>query len=246
MSKRIYFLSDCHFGAQDERIEQVKQQKFFQLLELVRNDGLRLYLLGDIFDYWFEYRYSIPALYFDIFCELKATIRAGVEIVMLGGNHDFWGGHFLEKEIGIRFYHKPIKVQLLDYNCFLAHGDALVDGCDYAYKNIFKPILSNRILIEMFKLVHPDIGVLLAKLASSSCRLYHPEKIPAIEREFINFAQELLERYDAVVLGHLHLPKLKKFDNGIYLNVGNWFRDFSFGTLDTTGLHLNYLTEDKR
>lgn len=239
MSKRIYFLSDCHFGAQNTSQERIKKKLFFSLLEEIGNKGTRLYLLGDIFDYWFEYKYSIPSLYFDILCSLKELTDAGVSIKMLGGNHDYWGDSFLENEIGIDFFRKPIEANLFNRKCFITHGDGLIPEGDWAYKNILKPILTNRVVIKLFKLLHPDLGVLLAKLTSGTYRLYQPQERPQLEKKYIRYIRdELLTRFDAVIFGHIHIPKLKNFSAGTYLNTGNWFKDFSYAYLDKKGFHL--------
>ena len=229
MSSSIYFLSDAHLGAGPDATEALKKKNLLRLCDRVRADAADLYIAGDLFDFWFEYRTVVQTQHLDVIAMLKSLRTAGISITFLAGNHDFWVGRFFERELGIRVVKSWCELDAGGKRLFLAHGDGLERG-DWGYRFLLKPLLRNPVSIWLFGLLHPDLAVPLARWISRTSR----HAIAAQERKHGAPLREvakakLAHGYDAVVMGHCHAPELTVDGGKTYLNLGDFFEHFTYG-----------------
>jgi UDP-2,3-diacylglucosamine hydrolase len=230
MSKSIYFLSDAHLGGEEESKEKIKEEKLLSLLDRMKEDAEYLYLVGDLFEFWFEYKSTVPKDHFGILNKLKELVESGVKVNYLVGNHDFWLGDFLPKHLNIPIYKDQLEVVHQGKKIFLSHGDGLAKK-DWGYR-ILKKILRNRVNIFLYRQLPPDISYPLAKFVSRRSRNWVQKRDNDFLQEYENFAKSKIEQgYDAVILAHTHTPVFQNLGKGIYLNLGDWFLHFTYGKL---------------
>jgi UDP-2,3-diacylglucosamine hydrolase len=237
MSKAIYFLSDAHLGAEEEDKENLKAEKLIALLDRVKEEGQFLYLVGDMFEFWFEYKNVIPKDHFKVLTKLKQLVDCGIKINYVVGNHDFWLGDFLPRYLGIPIFKQPVEVVHQQKRIFITHGDGLAKK-DLGYR-IIKKILRNRVNIFLYRQIPPDIGYPLAKFVARKSRNWVQMRDTSYLQEYENFAAEKIKQgFDAVILAHTHVPVLRDLSEGIYLNLGDCFRHFTYGRLWEGKFHL--------
>lgn len=236
----IYFFSDVHLGAADKAGEETKLAKLAAFLDRVEIDAERIYILGDLFDFWFEYKHAIPKEHLKIIFRLAAMAEKGIGIHYITGNHDFWLGEFLSREAGIVIHRDYLEISEGGKRIFLIHGDGLSPS-DWGYR-ILKRILRNRFNIWLYRKLPPDWAIPLAKNVSSSSRGYTSGREQKFIKDYEVYAQRKLnEGYDAVIIGHLHIPVFMKFERGIYINTGDFIDHFSYAKLDGGNLTLEYI-----
>jgi len=238
MPKTIYFISDAHLGAEDKEREKLKEEKLLAFLDKIKEDGESLYILGDMFEFWFEYKNVIPKDHFKILSQLKNVVDSGITLSYVVGNHDFWLGDFLTEQIGIRIFKEPIEVNHQGKRIFMAHGDGLAKK-DWGYR-ILKKILRNRVNITLYRQLPPDLSYPLAKFGAGKSRAQMERKETSYLEDYKNFAYEKIRQgFDAVILAHTHVPTLENVEpdsanslsGGVYLNIGDWFKHFTYGKL---------------
>lgn len=238
MQKTIYFISDAHLGAEEKEKEKIKEKKLASFLDKIKEDGEFLYILGDMFEFWFEYKNLIPKDHFTVLGKLRSLVDSGIKVSYVVGNHDFWLGDFLTKQIGIEIFKDSIEVNHQGKRIFLAHGDGLAKG-DLGYR-ILKRILRNRVNIFLYRQLPPDISYPLAKFVAGKSRTQADRKEASYLEDYRNFAQEKIKQgFDAVILAHTHIPTLENLranstdsaERGVYLNIGDWFKHFTYGKL---------------
>ncbi len=227
-------MSDVHLGAVPDETEQA----FVRFLEHVGVDAGSLLLPGDLFDFWFEYGTVIPGKHFRVLAALAALADAGHEVVMVGGNHDAWGGAFLEEEVGLAFHAGPVRVELAGRPALVAHGDG-VGGGDLRYR-LLKAVLRSRPTIAAFRALHPELGVKLARAVSTTEA--KGDSDPAIQGRAAHIAAWARDRLEAepelgwVVCGHAHLPAVTEVEpERYYLNAGDWIMHQSYIRIDPGG-----------
>jgi UDP-2,3-diacylglucosamine hydrolase len=229
MREVVYFLSDAHLGSDTEQMEKLKEKRLLDLLNKIKKDGEYLYILGDLFEFWFEYENVMPKTHFQVLVKLKELTQEGVHIKYVPGNHDFWLGEFIQKEIGIKICKESVSAEHQGKRIFIIHGDGLAKK-DTGYR-ILKKILRNRTNIRLYRLLPPDLGIPLAKKVASMSRSYTSKKEKFLQ-DYVDFARgKIDEGYDAVIMGHTHYPMLQELSKGIYLNVGDWIENFTYGKL---------------
>lgn len=232
-ANKYYFISDVHLGFYEREIDKMREDKFLQCLDLIASDAKAIYLIGDIFDYWFEWKTVIPRYYYRTLAKLYDLKHSGIEIYYLMGNHDFGHFDFFEKELGIKVHPNEL-VQVLEGNKFyLHHGDGVGKG-DNGYK-MLKRITRNELNKKLFtRLLHPNFAIKLASTSSSKSRKYTDKKYG---NKLIT-AKELLDAclvdgdYDYVVIGHLHQKVLQSYGKGIYVNLDTWLHEPNIGVFD--------------
>lgn len=221
MTKNYYFISDLHLGLESPEREKSKEKALESFLKSVKGDCEKLFILGDLFDYWFEYKRVLQKGYFRTFTALQDLKDAGTEIHYLIGNHDFLHRDFFEKEIGCKVYNEEISVNLEGKKFFLGHGDGLVSN-DTGYK-ILKKVLRNRFTQKLYSFLHPDFGIWLASLTSKTSRDYTAKKnYGEIDGLFETAKIKIDEGYDFVIFGHSHNLSQKEHNQGMYVNLGSW------------------------
>ena len=229
-NSRLFFVSDAHFGSESKDKEDEKIKKFKCFLNSIDKDDY-LFILGDLFDVWFEYRYLIPKECFRVLNILYNLAERGVKIIYIGGNHDHWENGFLKKGIGIEFYHEYLTIDLMAKRFYLHHGDGFIRK-DKGYR-LLKGILRNRVNIWLYKLIHPDLGIFLAKYLSGISRKNSTENHYSSFEEYFQFAEEKFqEGVDFVIMGHTHIPIVKEFGDKLFVNIGDWMKNFTYGIYD--------------
>lgn len=237
----VYFFSDAHLGSDDYASELIKQKKLFTFLEKVKNDGRALYILGDLFDFWFEYKNAIPKQHLKVIFKLAALVESGIPIHYITGNHDFWLGDFLSHEVGIAIHRDHMEAIEDGKKLFLIHGDGLSPS-DWKYRAFVRFPLRNRLAIMLYRLIPPDIGMPLAKWVSSSSRNHTSGRSSDFLLDYEDYSKKkLAQGYDAILIGHTHEPVLKQYGDGIYLNTGDFYDHFSYARLSDGNLSLEYL-----
>jgi UDP-2,3-diacylglucosamine hydrolase len=226
----IYFVSDIHLGATTGPREVEKRDRLQALLDLVEKDGASLYCLGDLFDFWFEYKHAMPSVAFRELSRLDTLARNRTPVSFLGGNHDFWIESFLERETSIRVIPDGTVLQAQGRSAWLTHGDGLGSG-DTGYK-ILKKVTRNAAAIRMFRLLHPDAGIGLALSTSHSSRKVHRDFVVDTDRMFREVVSpRLASGADAVLMGHHHLPFHQQETGREWMILGNWFQDYTCARL---------------
>lgn len=228
MNKTYLFISDVHLGLQSREIEKVKERKLVEFLSFAKSNCDELFIAGDLFDYWFEYRRVYQKGFFRTLTALQDLTEAGIKVHYFIGNHDFFHNGFFEKEIGLTLYQNPASFRLNDKKFFVGHGDGLVKN-DLGY-NILKMILRSRFTQFLYSLIHPDLGVAIASHTSKSSRDYTSKKDYGEEDGLYEAAKKKIEEgFDFVLFGHLHRKQFLKFKNGYYINLGSWISEPCYG-----------------
>lgn len=244
-SKKVYFLSDFHLGAPDYDSSLVREKKIVHFLERIGQDAHTIFILGDLFDFWYEYKKVVPKGYVRILGKLAALTDAGIPIHFFVGNHDMWMRGYFEKELNIPVYFKPKEFQFNAKKFLLGHGDGLGPG-DHRYKFI-KKIFRNKISQKIFGMLHPSWGMALAGYFSRKSRAAtgsSDEQFLGEDREWlIAYCREVLKEkhIDYFVFGHRHLPmEFPLNEESTYFNLGDWIKYFSYAVFDGNGMQLCY------
>jgi len=242
--KKIYFASDFHLGVPTPEASLAREKKIVRWLESIRHDAHTIYLLGDIFDFWFEYRHTIPKGFIRLQGKLAELRDANIPIRFFTGNHDMWMFDYFEKELGIPVYRNPQQLNVGGQRLMIGHGDGLGPG-DFQYK-IIKWFFNSRFCQWMFARIHPNFGIGLAKFWSKKSRISNDRKG---EDEFKGEDNEYLlvycreveqrEHHDFYIFGHRHLPlDIKVGDRSRYINLGEWVNFNTFGVYDGNNVEL--------
>lgn len=226
--------SDLHLGAPNKESSLKREKIFVQWLESIEKDATIIYLVGDIFDFWFEYRKTVPQGYIRILGKLAMMADKGIEIHLFTGNHDLWYGEYLKNEIGAKIHTGPITVTHFNKKYYIAHGDGLGPG-DYGYKFI-KKIFINPVCQWLFRRLHPDTGVSIADFFSKLSGYYsktgkEPEFFGENENLIIHSRSILKQSpdYEYFIYGHRHI--LKRYtlsDNSESIYLGDWLKYNSY------------------
>ncbi len=241
----IYFASDFHLGAPTLEQSQAREKRILAWLEHIEADMTELFLVGDVFDFWFEYTSVVPKGFLRLLGKLADLRAKGKIIHFFTGNHDIWMFSYLQEELGIATYHAPIQIERGGKHFFIAHGDGLGPD-DKGYKRL-KKIFRNPFCQWLFKWLHPDIGTRLAAYLSRKSRAaqsHSPEKFLGKDKEWLYLYSERksaqIPQIDYFIFGHRHLPLDMPLNNGRsrYLNLGEWLNYDTYAVFDGQELHL--------
>ena len=233
MKKTYFFISDIHLGLQSHEVEKEKEKLLVKFLDYAKSSCDELFIIGDLFDYWFEYKRVIQKGFIKTLAALSEFADSGKKVHYVIGNHDFLHRDFFEKEIGVKLYHHPIDVLLNDKRFFMAHGDGLVKN-DLGYK-ILKKILRNKYLQKFYSLIHPNLGIKIASSTSKTSRDYTANKnYGKVDGLFETAKLKIDSGYDIVIFGHSHLRAFEKYKYGNYINLGSWLDKPCYGKFSET------------
>ena len=241
MSK-IYFASDLHLGVPNKEKSLVREKLFVQWLEEIKTDAEAIFLVGDIFDFWFEYKKAVPKGYVRLLGKLAEISDSGIPIHIFTGNHDMWLFDYLEDEINAHIYREPIEISLKGKRFFIGHGDGLGPG-DNSYK-LIKKIFNNKLCQWLFERIHPNLGISIAQYWSKKSRIANGEKDESYhgEKEWLTqFCREKMKTIDLdfFIFGHRHLPlEVDLGNNTTYINLGEWVNYNSYAVFDGKNLEL--------
>lgn len=241
MSK-IYFASDLHLGVPNKEKSLVREKLFIQWLDDIKSDAEAIYLVGDIFDFWFEYKKAVPKGYVRLLGKLAEISDSGIPIHIFTGNHDMWLFDYLEDEINAHIYREPIEISLKGKYFFIGHGDGLGPE-DNGYK-LIKKIFKNKLCQWLFERIHPNLGISIAQYWSKKSRIANGEKDESYhgEKEWLTqFCKEKMKtiEVDYFIFGHRHLPlEVDLGNNTTYINLGEWVNYNSYAVFDGKKLEL--------
>lgn len=235
-----YFASDVHLGAGDERESRRTERRFVEWLDKVKEDAEGIFLVGDIFDFWFEYKNVIPKGFARTFGKLAELTDRGIKITFITGNHDMWAREYLEKECGVKIYFTPQLVSLCGKEIFIAHGDNMNIG-DKPILRAMNATFRSRIARKLFSwFVHPDLALMFGKWWSGKSRKSHSmDKLTIASLDFlIDYARQYKHQHpttDYIIFGHMHLPHDHREENLRVLFMGCWEGDATYASLDSEG-----------
>ncbi len=246
--QKIYFLSDFHLGAPNYEASRKREDKLVRFLENCRKDAAAIFLVGDIFDFWYEYLNVVPKGYVRLFGKLAELTDAGIALHLFVGNHDMWMKTYFQKEMNIPVYFNEQEFEFNKQKFFIAHGDGLGPG-DKSYK-LLKKVFRNPVCQWLFGMLPPVIGIGLANFFSRKSR----ESVADTEKKFLGedkealmiYSREVLQRkhFDYLVFGHRHVPGVHALsDKSTYVNLGDWVIHFTYGEFDGANFELKKWVE---
>ncbi len=242
-NKKIYFAADNHLGLPNPAESRVREKHFVAWLEEVRKDAAAIYLLGDLFDFWFEYKTVVPKGFVRVLGKLAELSDEGIPITFFVGNHDLWMRDYFQKELGIIVYHQPITLTVGETHFFMGHGDGLGPK-DKGYKRM-KKVFKNPFAKWLFRWLHPDLGMQLGHYMSLKNKLISSPK----DVKFLGDDEEWLvayskmklkeQHFDYFVFGHRHLPlEIKLSEKSQYINLGDWITHNTYAEFDGKNMEL--------
>ncbi len=241
--RKIYFASDAHFGLPGPRPSLDREKLFVRWLDHSARDASEIYLLGDIFDFWFEYKRVVPRGFTRLLGKIAEITDNGIPVHFFTGNHDIWVFDYLPAETGMIIHTKPVSREFDGKRFYLAHGDGL-DEQDKGFR-ILKSIFTNQTLQWLFARMHPNFSIWLAHKWSHNSRYSKELIIPYRgdeSEEHVIFANRLLgkEHFDYFVFGHRHLPYNVALRNGTSrcINIGDWLWHFTYGVFDGNKMEI--------
>lgn len=231
---KVYFIADAHLGVESAEREAQKVERLLLFLETIRAEAAHLFILGDLFDFWFEYRSVIPKDFYPVISELHRLAKSGVDIHYVCGNHDWWQRDFFHQSVGMEVSQGPLDIVLSGRRLFLAHGDGLAER--HLGDRVFNKMLRNRLNISLFTFLHPDLGMSLGRKLSRLSRRNNRQ----MGTDFLlDFAKKrFLEGFDYVILAHTHSPTIYREGTRVYVNVGDWMKSFTYAEMDSSGIEL--------
>ena len=241
--KKVYFSSDNHLGAPTMAESLPREKKFVAWLDCIKDDAGAIFLLGDLFDFWFEYKTVVPKGFTRTLGKLAEISDSGIPIYFFVGNHDLWMRDYFKTELNIEVFHKPKNFTFNTKTFLIGHGDGLGPG-DKGYKRM-KKVFTNPLSKWLFGWLHPDIGVKLAQYMSVKNKLISGDD----DAKFLGEENEWLVQYckrkeseqhrDYYVFGHRHLPlNINVSESSKYINLGDWIQYYTYGEFDGEILEL--------
>ena len=235
--KKVFFASDNHLGAPNFEKSRKREKIFINWLEHIRKEAAAIFLLGDLFDFWFEYKKVVPKGFVRVLGKLAEITDSGIPIYFFVGNHDLWMRDYFEKELNIKVFFRPKEFEINGKTFFLAHGDGLGTN-DIGYKRM-KKVFTNPVLNYFFRWLHPDIGVSIAQYFSLKNKLISGKEQKTFlgrEKEFlIQYCEKKLKERnrDFFIFGHRHLPlSIDLNEKAKYINLGDWINYYTYAEFD--------------
>lgn len=240
--KKVYFASDFHLGVPNAEASLAREKKIVKWLDMARQDAAAILLLGDIFDFWFEYRHAIPKGFIRLQGKLAEITDAGIPVYFFTGNHDMWMFDYFPTELNIPVLRDPISTSINGHTFYIGHGDGLGPG-DHTYK-VLKRVFNNKACQWLFARVHPNLGIGVANMWSRRSRISNVKKDEAYLGEdewLVQYCKEVQEKqhHDYYVFGHRHLPlDIPITEKSRYLNLGEWVNFCTYGVYDGDNFEL--------
>ena len=248
INKKIYFLSDFHLGAPNATDSLLREKKIIRFLEEIKTTAAQIFIVGDLFDFWYEYKKVVPRGYVRILGKLAAITDAGIPVHFFVGNHDMWMKDYFQQELNIPVYFEPVNFEFNGKKFLVGHGDGLGPG-DKGYKFI-KQLFRNKACKWLFGVLPPALGMGIAHYFSRKSRAQTgqtDEKFLGEDKEWlIIYCKQLLQKeyFDYLIFGHRHLPiDFALTEKSRYINLGDWIKYFSYAVFDGQNLELKYYKE---
>ena len=248
LQKNIYFLSDFHLGAPDAKNSLEREKRICRFLDSIKNSASEIFIVGDMFDFWFEYSTVVPKGYVRLLGKLAELTDSGIAIHFFVGNHDMWIKNYFQQELNIPVYFEPKEFDFSGKKFYIGHGDGLGPG-DKGYKFI-KKIFRNPVCKWMFGVLPPYMGIGLANYLSRKSRI----KTGSVNETFLGeenewliiYSKEILQKqyFDYFIFGHRHLPiDVVLPQNSRYINLGEWIKYNSYAVFNGTTIELLYFKQ---
>ena len=241
-SKNIYFISDIHLGLPNPEKSLERERLLVAWLDNIKADTQALYLLGDVFDFWYEYKYVVPKGYVRFLAKIAEFTDSGIPVYFFTGNHDIWAFDYFEKEVGMTIIREAQTIELSGKKFHLAHGDGL-GPADRGFK-LLKWLFTNKTAQFLFSRVHPNFALWLGNTWSRKHR-YDLElddlSFQGIENEWlVQYAKEVLksQKIDYFLFGHRHIAVHLQIEDAQFINLGDWIANFTFAVFDGQKLSL--------
>jgi UDP-2,3-diacylglucosamine hydrolase len=241
---KLYFASDIHLGAGGYAASREREDRFVRWLDVIKTDAAEVFIMGDLFDFWFEYKTVVPRGYIRLLGKLAELSDAGIKLYFFKGNHDMWMFDYFEKELKATIISNELVIERNGKKFFLHHGDGLGPG-DGMYK-ILKRIFRSKLSQWLFARIHPNLGIGIANYWSKNSRIANLKKEdgkPGEQEWLVAYCREVLQTtyYDYMVFGHRHLPlDIQLNDKSRYINLGEWVSYNSYAVFDGEELKLEY------
>lgn len=233
---RTYFFSDAHLGIGSKEDDKAKEARIIRFLDYVKQDAEQLFIVGDLFDYWFEYRTVVPKGYVRLQAKLAELTDRGITVTFMAGNHDYWVGRYFSEELGLNVVLDPVERIIGGKRFYIHHGDGLIRD-DRGYR-LLKRIFRNRFNIWLYSWLHPDMTGAIARWTSGTSREYTGNR-KYEEDDMTAFAdQKIREGFDFVIMGHHHKSDLRRLGSGTYVNLGDWMKENTYAVFDGKALAL--------
>lgn len=241
--KCIYFASDFHLGVPSYEASRKREDAIVSWLDSIAPTAAEIYLVGDIFDFWFEYKHAIPKGFIRLQGKIAQLTDSGIPVHFFTGNHDMWMFDYFPKELGIHMHREPIRKEWNGVSMVIGHGDGLGPG-DKSYK-FLKRVFASKFLQWCFARLHPNLGIAIANLWSRKSRAAtgnSDETFHGEDKEYlvIHCKEELKKEHtDYFVFGHRHLPvTIQLNENSTYINLGEWLKYNTYAVFDGEKLEL--------
>ena len=246
-NKKVYFVSDCHFGVPDHEKSLVREKLLIQWLDEVKTSASEIYIMGDLFEFWYEYKTVVQKGYVRLLGKFAEITDMGIPVYFFRGNHDVWAFDYLAEELNFTIFPDTIMKEINGKKFFLGHGDGLGKG-DNGYK-FLKKVFRNKLNQWLFRWLHPDIGTGMGLYWSNKSRVANENagleavNDAGIER-LTGFCKNVLNEepdIDYFVFGHIHKPKVVDLnEKSKYYSIGDWIKYFSYLEFDGEQLQIKY------
>lgn len=247
---KLYFASDFHLGTGNYASSREREDRLVRWLDMIKADAAEVFLMGDVFDFWFEYKTVVPKGYIRFLGKLAELADAGIKLTFFKGNHDMWMFDYFEKELGATIISNELVIERDGKKFFMHHGDGLGPG-DKWYK-ILKNVFRSKVCQWLFARVHPNLGVGIANYWSQHSRIAGEsnEQRKNMEQEWlVIYSRGLIKdnRYDYLIFGHRHLPlDIQLDEHSRYINLGEWVNYNTYAVFDGTALSLHYFENEQK
>jgi len=246
-SKKVYFISDCHFGVPDREQSLAREEQLMKWVDEVKGDAIEIYIMGDLFEFWFEYKTVIQKGYVRLLGKLAELTDSGIPVYFFRGNHDVWAFDYLEKELNFKIYPDTLTKEIMGKKFFLGHGDGLGKG-DNGYK-FLKKVFRNKVNQWLFRWLHPDVGTALGLYWSNKSRVANINSgLEAVNQAGLEriqgYCQEQVQQdpeIDYFIFGHVHKPSVLDVNGKAkYFSIGDWIKYFSYLEFDGNTIEHKY------
>ena len=246
--KNVYFISDAHLGCLALKHRRQQERRLVRFLDEIKDKAGAIYMLGDMFDFWFEYQTVVPKGFTRFLGKISELTDMGIEVHYFTGNHDIWCLDYLEKECGMILHHNALTIEIGDQTFYLAHGDGLGDG-DWKFKFI-RSIFHNKLCQWAFRWLHPAFGIPFGLNWAKHSRMKHDEEPPYLGEDkepLIIFAKKYLKEHpevDYFIFGHRHIElDLALSHQTRILVLGDWITQFTYAVYDGEHMFLEEYVE---
>lgn len=248
--KKIYFASDLHLGLPSYRQSRYREKLFVRWLDCIKPDAAELFLVGDVFDFWWEYKRVVPRGFTRFLGKISEFSDAGIPVHFFTGNHDVWVFDYLADECGVKVYRHPVTREWNGKSFYIAHGDGLGPG-DYGFK-LLKKVFTNKPMQWLFARLHPNFALWLAHSWANHRRadeLKPPKPFLGQDKEYLMLhAKEMLmhQHFDFMIYGHRHIPMTALLnEKTLYVNLGDWLSNNSYAVFNGEKLELRFFNGEK-